>query len=45
MVDEKIDNGKQSTSSVGHFDQHGSAPVQYKTHHPKKEVQGFDKSH
>ena len=28
MVDEKIDNGKQNTSSVGHFDQHGSAPVQ-----------------
>ena len=35
MVDDKIDNEKQSTLSAGHFDRHGhgDAPVQYEVHH------------
>ena len=28
-VETKINNGKQSTLSAGHFDRHGGAPVQY----------------
>jgi len=27
MVDDKINDDKQSTSSAGHFDGHGGAPV------------------
>jgi hypothetical protein len=34
MVDDKIDNEKQSTSSAGHFDHHGGVPVQYQAHRP-----------
>jgi hypothetical protein len=46
MAYDKIDDEKQSTSSsAGHFDRHGGAPVQYEAHHPIKEVQGFDKCH
>jgi hypothetical protein len=29
-----IDNGKQITSSAGHFDRHGGAQVQYEAHCP-----------
>ena len=34
MVDDKIDDEKQSTLSAGHFDRHGGAPVQYEAHCP-----------
>jgi hypothetical protein len=33
------------TSSAGRFDGHGSAPVQYKVHHPMQHVQGYSGSH
>jgi hypothetical protein len=33
------------TSSAGRFDGHGSAPVQYKAHHPMHHVQGYFESH
>jgi hypothetical protein len=33
-VETKINNGKQSTLSAGHFDRHGGAPVQYEAHRP-----------
>jgi hypothetical protein len=41
--------GKQTTTTTcthfaGHFDGHGGAPVQYGTHCPMEEVQGFTKS-
>jgi hypothetical protein len=45
MVDDTIDDEKQSTSSTGHFDRHGGAPVRYKVYRPIKEVHGFQKSH
>jgi hypothetical protein len=32
MVDDKTDNDKQSTLSAGHFNRHGSVPVQYEAH-------------
>ncbi len=32
MVDNNIDNEKQSTSAVGHLDGHGNGPVQYEVH-------------
>ena len=35
----------ESTSDAGHFDSHGGVTVQYRVHHPMKEVQGFHKSH
>jgi hypothetical protein len=34
MADDKINNEKQSTSSAGYFDRHGSAPVQYEARCP-----------
>jgi hypothetical protein len=34
MVDDKIDDEKQSTSSAGKFDCHSGAPVRYEGHHP-----------
>ena len=33
------------TSVTGHFDDHGSAPVQYEAHHPMQHDQGFPGSH
>jgi hypothetical protein len=33
------------THFAGHFDGRGSAPVQYRPHHPIEEVQGFTRSH
>jgi hypothetical protein len=35
----------ECTSSTGHFDGHGSAPVQYKAHHPMQHIQGYSRSH
>jgi hypothetical protein len=35
----------ECTSSAGHFDGHGSAPVQYEAHHPMQHVQGYSGSH
>jgi hypothetical protein len=34
MVDDKNEDEKQSTSSAGHFDCYGGAPMQYKAHCP-----------
>ena len=34
MVDDKIDDEKESTLSAGHFDRHGGAPVRYKVYCP-----------
>jgi hypothetical protein len=34
MVDDKTNDDKQSTSSAGHFDSNGGAPVQYEAHCP-----------
>jgi hypothetical protein len=42
---QKIDNGNQITSSVGHFDSHGGVPVQYKTNFPMQHVLGYTRSH
>jgi hypothetical protein len=36
---------KKCTYFAGHFDDHGNAPVQYCTHCPMEEVQGFTRSH
>jgi hypothetical protein len=33
------------TSIAGHFDSHGSAPVQYKAHPSMQHVQGYTRSH
>jgi hypothetical protein len=33
------------TLSTGHFDGHGSAPVQYKAYRPMQHVQGYTGSH
>jgi hypothetical protein len=33
------------SSVVGHFDGHGSPPVQYETHPPVQHVQGYSRSH
>jgi hypothetical protein len=33
------------TSTAGHFDGHGGAPVQYKAHCPMQHVQGYTRSH
>jgi hypothetical protein len=33
------------TSSASHFDGRGSAPVQYKVHHPMQHVNGYTRSH
>jgi hypothetical protein len=33
------------TSSAGRFDGHGSAPEQYRQHHPMQHVQGYSGSH
>jgi hypothetical protein len=35
---------KKLTSFAGRFDGRGSAPVQYRTHHPMEEVQGFSRN-
>jgi hypothetical protein len=32
-------------SVVGHFDDHGSAPEQYRGHHLMRHVQGYSRSH
>jgi hypothetical protein len=34
MVNDKINDEKQITSSAGHFDRHGGAPVRYEAHLP-----------
>ena len=36
---------KECTSIAGHFDGHGSAPVQYRAHSPMQHDQGFIGSH
>jgi hypothetical protein len=36
---------KKCTKKTGHFDGCGGAPVQYGTHCPIEEVQGFTRSH
>jgi hypothetical protein len=36
---------KKWANFAGHFDEHGGAPVQYCTHRPMEEVQGFGRSH
>jgi hypothetical protein len=33
------------SSDIGHFDGHGSLPVQYKVHPPMQHVQGYLGSH
>jgi hypothetical protein len=45
MLRQKINNGKQSTSSAGHFDSHGGAPVLYEAHRLMQHVQGYTRSH
>ena len=45
MVNDKINDEKQSTLSAGHFDCHGDAPVQYKAHCPIQHAQGYFGSH
>jgi hypothetical protein len=45
MVDDKIDDGKQSTSFAGHFYWHGSALVHYVAHCLMYHAQGFSGSH
>jgi hypothetical protein len=36
---------EEYTNFAGHFDGHGDALVNYRTHHPMEEVQGFTRSH
>jgi hypothetical protein len=45
MLRHKINDGKQTTSSDGHFDGHGSVPVQCKVNCPMQHVEGFTRSH
>ncbi len=45
MVNDKIDDGKQSTSSAGHFDRHGGAPVRYEAHLQMWHAHGYFGSH
>jgi hypothetical protein len=45
MLRQKNDDGKQSASSVGHVDSHGSAPVQYGVNPLMQHVQGYTGSH
>jgi hypothetical protein len=33
------------SSNIGHFDGHGSPPVQYESHRPMQHVQGYSGSH
>ena len=41
----KATMANKCTSSAGHFDGHGGAPVQYEAHHPMQHVQGYSGSH
>ncbi len=36
---------KKCTYFASHFDGHGGAPVEYHTHHPMEEAQGFTRGH
>jgi hypothetical protein len=45
IVNDEIKDGKQSTSSTSHFDQHGGAPVRHKVHSLMWHAQGYSGSH
>jgi hypothetical protein len=44
MLRQKINDGKQTTSSAGHFDCPSSVPVQYEAHRPMQHVHGYARS-
>jgi hypothetical protein len=41
----KLTMASTCSSVIGHFDGHGSPPVQYKVHRPMQHVQGYSGSH
>ncbi len=45
IIDDKINDGKQSTFSVSHFNQYGGAPVQYVVHQPMQRDHSYSGSH